>query len=107
MFDDGPCAAVTTFGSTGGLYVYDEPSPTVTATEGRGCATDSRRASRVFGRRLTPDECALLQAWPEVIPHLATARTAEDRYRIVGNAVPPPLARAVLARLTPNPERTR
>lgn len=40
-----------------------------------------------------------LQAWPEVIPHLTTARTAEDRYRIVGNAVPPPLARAVLARL--------
>jgi len=98
VFDADPCAAVTTFGSTGALY-HDTPSPTVTATEGRGCATDARRASRAFGRRLTPDEAALLQAWPEVIPHLTTARTAEDRYRIVGNAVPPPLARAVLARL--------
>lgn len=135
--DDEPCATVSTFGSTGVLYVYDgdpgvrsipdtakhpawrpdepagtvrsidggqyiaaldAPCTTVTATEGRGCATDTRRASRTLGRRATPTECALLQAWPEVVPHLAGLR-AEDAYRIVGNAVPPPLATAVCAAL--------
>lgn len=95
---DAPAGTVRAM--DGGQYIgADAPCTTVTATEGRGCATDTRRASRTIGRRITPDEAALLQAWPEVIPHLTTARTAEDRYRIVGNAVPPPLARAVLARL--------
>lgn len=126
-FDAEPSATVSTFGSTGALYLRTEqtgavarpvdqaaptvgisgnmyahakdpgtrPSPTVTATEGRGCATDARRASRAFGRRLTPDECALLQAWPEVVPHLPAAVTRVEQYRVVGNAVPPPLAMAL------------
>lgn len=85
-----PSPSVT---GAGNLYGYalqpgvrGKPSPTVTATEGKGCATDSRRASRAFGRRLTVEECAILQGWPEA---------AESSYRIVGNAVPPALAQAV------------
>lgn len=77
------------------------PCTTVTATEGRGCATDARRASRTLGRRATVEECALLQGWPEVVPHLALAPRVEDRYRIVGNAVPPALAEAVMRALAP------
>lgn len=69
------------------------PSPTVTATEGRGCATDARRASRAFGRRLTPEEAAGLQGWPDC--PLSEVRTVADRYMVVGNAVPPPLAQAI------------
>lgn len=85
---DGPAPAVTGKGTA-----WLEPSLTVAATEGRGCQTDSRRASRMFGRRLTPAECAALQAWPECPLH--AARRVEDRYRIAGNAVPPTLAEAV------------
>ena len=94
-----------TTGTKGTLYVYshdpgvrglDAPCTTVTATEGRGCASDARRASRTLGRRATPEECALLQGWPEVVPHLALCRRAEDQYRIAGNAVPPELAAAVM-----------
>jgi DNA (cytosine-5)-methyltransferase 1 len=84
----GPAPAVTTGGT---LYAYDadpgsRPSPTVTATEGKGCATDDRRASRMMGRRLTAAECAILQGWPE-------ARDAP--YQVIGNAVPPMLAQRV------------
>jgi site-specific DNA-cytosine methylase len=90
---DAPAGTVRAM--DGAQYLADGPCTTVTATEGRGCATDTRRASRTLGRRATPEECALLQAWPEVIPALTAASTVEARYRVVGNAVPPPLAAAV------------
>jgi site-specific DNA-cytosine methylase len=35
--------------------------PTITASEDKGCATDVRRASRYYGRRLTLEECAYHQ----------------------------------------------
>lgn len=43
-------------------------------------------------RRLTPEECAALQAFPRAYPFKGS-KTA--RYRQIGNAVPPPLAQAV------------
>jgi len=83
----------------GNLYAYaDDPSarpaPTVTATEGRGCATDDRRASRAFGRRLTPAECAALQSFPPGYP-LGAAGSKQEQYRAAGNAVPPPMSEAL------------
>lgn len=94
--------------------------PCVTATEYRGCATDSRRASRFYGRKLTVEECAHHQGfeiplewrtapdwWPE---HLASivARSGRSQYfattpdtawrnaiyRAIGNGVPPAMAQA-------------
>lgn len=90
---DAPAPCVTGYGSTGALY--RPPPPTVTATEGRGCATDQRRASRAFGRRLTVEECAVLQAFPADYPW-TVAGTVEEQYRAVGNAVPPPVAAALV-----------
>lgn len=62
-------ASITVWGRTGG------PSPTVT---GR--------------RRLTVRECAILQGFP---PDWPFSGTQKERYRQVGNAVPPPLAEVI------------
>jgi site-specific DNA-cytosine methylase len=45
-------------------------------------------------RRLTVEECAILQGFPVNYPWSA-ARTKGQRYAAVGNAVPPALAQAV------------
>lgn len=84
--------------------VYVKGAPSVTQDEPAGTikAGGNVDASGHLGggcppyvrRRLTPAECARLQGWPEVIPHLE-GLTKTAAYRIVGNAVPPPLAAAV------------
>lgn len=85
-------------------YKRAEPGlcPTITATEHRGCATDRRRASRWYGRKLTIDECAYHQGF--VIP--PAWRTAPERwpgsdkawmrnlYEAIGNGVPVYMAKA-------------
>lgn len=84
--------------------------PTITATEYKGCATDKRRASRYYGRRLTLQECAYhqgLEAIPEewhdmpewyTIPigKTGTRKTnwMRNLYEGIGNAVPVYMARA-------------
>jgi site-specific DNA-cytosine methylase len=87
--------------------------PCVTATEYKGCATDTRRASRFYGRRLTLEECAhhmdldaaVVQHWQEN-PMSAEqwAKCHEERltpgrwrnalYRAIGNGVPVKMAEA-------------
>lgn len=85
------------------------PAPTVTATEYAGSTLrDSQRgkkrhqahsrASCVLhawtGRtRLTLAECAILQGLPDDYPFRGTV---EAKYRQVGNAVPPPMAEAIV-----------
>lgn len=86
----------------------DLPAPTVMTTEAKGT-----RASRASGwtfhggpdrasdatflatglRRVSETEAARLQGFPEGHPFQGTS---EARYRQIGNAVPPPLARAAL-----------
>jgi DNA (cytosine-5)-methyltransferase 1 len=44
-------------------------------------------------RRFSYLECAALQGFPD--PHAFRARTVEERFRAIGNAVPPPLFAAV------------
>ena len=76
--------------------------PAVTATEYRGCASDRRRASRFYGRRLTLEECAYHQGF-SIPPEWATpppwfVGTAIDwrnqQYEAIGNGVPVYMARA-------------
>tara|TARA_Y100000034_G_scaffold136270_1_gene211917 strand:+ start:2559 stop:3257 length:699 start_codon:yes stop_codon:yes gene_type:complete len=66
--------------------------PTVTATEGRGTATDKRRASRFYGRRLTIEECAYHQGLE--IPEEWYKFNKKDVYAAIGNGVPVYMAKA-------------
>lgn len=90
--------------------LLDRPSLTVTTCEDKGTRGDAMfgktrvgkqrggpdRASDIAWlatgvRRLSVDECGRLQAFPRGYPFDA-ARTVREQYRVVGNAVPPPLA---------------
>ena len=83
--------------------LLDRPSPTVTAVgecKGSGDGGNPEKLQRASDalflgagiRRLTPAECAILQDFPAGYPF---AGLVEDRYRQVGNAVPPTLARVM------------
>jgi len=87
-----------------GPFVLDSPSRAVTCSEVKGSGANAnpekhQRASDALylatgRRRLTVEECARLQDFPAGHPWEA-ARTKTARYRCVGNAVPPTLARVV------------
>lgn len=79
---------------------FPDISPAVLATEYKGCASDTRRASRYYGRRLTLDECADLQGFK--VPQswwynpfgIEGSEWEKELYRAVGNGVPVYMARA-------------
>lgn len=84
---------------------WDRPAPCVMTNEWKGRPTDPSWwkklnnasdalaiATRGARRKLSLGECAALQTFPEGYPF---AGAVEDRYRQVGNAVPPTLAAAV------------
>lgn len=79
------------------LYLATRPPPTVTTADGQGVGSaDSRDIlqATIGRRRLTVEECAILQDFPDGYPwHAASTKTA--RYRAIGNAVPPKLAEVV------------
>ena len=85
----------------------DAPAPAVTAAEVRGTRASAASGVDFHGgpdrasdaaflasgrRRLTVEECAILQGFPASHPFTGTV---EDRYKQVGNAVPPALAEAI------------
>jgi DNA (cytosine-5)-methyltransferase 1 len=75
----------------------NRPAPSVTTADGQGVGSaDSRDIlQRAIGRRrLTVEECATLQGFPDEHPWQPSHSKA-SRYRQVGNAVPPALAEAV------------
>lgn len=70
--------------------------PSILASEYKGCATDTKRASRWYGRRLTIEECAyhmgftipkqwmaIPQDWP-----LTEGKWRYNLYEAIGNGVP-------------------
>jgi len=81
---------------------YGKICPTITATEYKGCATDTRRASRFYGRKLTIDECAYHQGFQvplgwHVKPDIFEGSDAKwnyELYRAIGNGVPVYMAKA-------------
>lgn len=83
-------------------YPHLKLCPTITATEYRGCASDRRRASRFYGRKLTLQECAYHQGfvipegWAEVPKWFwGTPRQWEmHQFEAVGNGVPIYMAKA-------------
>lgn len=76
--------------------------PCITATEYSGCATDTRRASRWYGRKLTVDECAYHQGfqipdeWRQPPAWWAKSKTQwlYQIYEAIGNGVPVYMAKA-------------
>lgn len=74
--------------------------PCITATEYKGCGSDTRRASRFYGRRLTIDECAFHQGfkipkeWMEKKKEYSESKWKEEIYRCIGNGVPVYMAKA-------------
>jgi site-specific DNA-cytosine methylase len=68
--------------------------PCITATEYKGCATDSRRASRFYGRRLTIYECAKHQGfeipleWEKPLNGYSPSKWRDELYIAIGNGVP-------------------
>jgi site-specific DNA-cytosine methylase len=74
--------------------------PCVTASEYKGCATDNRRASRFYGRRLTIHECAYHQGfkipeeWKKALSGYSQSKWNEEIYRGIGNGVPVYMAKA-------------
>jgi site-specific DNA-cytosine methylase len=90
-------------------YNHLKICPTILASEYKGCASDKRRASRFYGRRLTLEECAFHQGFtiPEAwytIPTWYTilkgqtgrreTRWKYNLYEAIGNGVPVYMARA-------------
>ena len=86
----------------------DQPSPTVMTTEVKGTRASASSGGTFHGgpdrvadavflalgmRRINEQEAARLQGFPEGYPFQGTSAA---RYRQIGNAVPPPLALAVL-----------
>lgn len=72
----------------------DQPAPTITASIGNGdpnFVDDARR-----GRSITVGEAAALQAFPPNYPWRGSRR---EQFQQVGNAVPPPLAAAIVGAL--------
>jgi site-specific DNA-cytosine methylase len=74
--------------------------PTITATEYKGCATDKRRASRFYGRKLTIEECAFHQGfqipeeWYNIPEGFTKAQWYKNIYEAIGNGVPVYMAKA-------------
>ena len=74
------------------LLAWNGPSKTITATEGKWAKGDRRRAGRIAGRALTPEECAVLQGFPKDFQFLGTKA---ERYLQIGDGVCPPVAEAL------------
>lgn len=68
--------------------------PCITATEYKGCASDKRRASRFYGRRLTVEECGYHQGlsiphpWRSIPQGYTPGKWKKELFEAIGNGVP-------------------
>jgi site-specific DNA-cytosine methylase len=84
--------------------VHPGVCPCVSASEYKGCASDTRRASRFYGRRLTIEECAYHQGLPlKILEHWypipdwwngTKTQWKYNLYEAIGNGVFVPMAKA-------------
>ena len=76
------------------LGALDRPSPTITAggTGADGGAEPIANREQRDAVRLSPQQCAALQAFP---PGWTFTGNRSSQHRQIGNAVPPPLGEAV------------
>lgn len=87
-------------------YAFTGICPSILASEYKGSAVDTRRASRFYGRRLTIDECAYHQgfdvpkAWNEVPEGWIPYKWRINQYEAIGNGVPVYMAKAFGERYT-------
>jgi site-specific DNA-cytosine methylase len=85
----------------------DRPAPTVTCQEVRGTRASASSGWRYSGgpdrlsdalfaacgvRRASVEDCSLIQGFPKDWKWVGTVT---EQYRMVGNAVPPPVAKAI------------
>ena len=94
----------------GSLLESNYSGPTVGGVRVRGTRTPdmpaftvTSKSMRVDGRTLTPAEMSLLQGFPEGYPWQGTV-TAQRLQ--IGNAVPPPMAAALIGAVLPQPSST-
>lgn len=89
-----------TFRKYARLYDPETICPAITASEYKGCASDTRRASRFYGRKLTVEECAYHQGftvpseWNTIPDEFSAARWERVLYEVIGNGVPVYMAKA-------------
>lgn len=92
-------AFLTSYYSGGGTaHSLDEPMPTVTATARHGlvrCTMTGRAIVDIGMRMLTPRELARGMGFPE--SYILEPATVAEQIRAIGNSVPPPFARAIVA----------
>jgi DNA (cytosine-5)-methyltransferase 1 len=86
----------------------DEPSPTVAT---KGTLFTAKKAGLVYrkgekheGRRLVPDELKVLQGFPSAFTF---SGNITEQHRQIGNAVPPPLGKAVIEAVSRGLEAVR
>lgn len=84
-----------------GAFLADlsKPARTVTASAQQDWVKIGRKALR----RLTPRECAALQSFPA---EWTFEGSRADKYRLIGNAVPPQLAKAIGVELLEHEKKT-
>lgn len=78
-----------------GPFAFDSPCVAIACTDGNGIGGSAGRSAfrRMIGlKRLTVEQCSKLQDFPANHPWQGNL---SDRYRMVGNAVPPKLAQVV------------
>jgi len=92
-------AFITSYYSGGGTaHHLSDPLPTITATARHGlvrCSMTGRAITDIGMRMLTPRELARGMGFPD--SYILTPATIAEQIRAIGNSVPPPFARAIVA----------
>lgn len=86
------------YGGGGTMHSLDQPMPTVTATARHGlvrCTRTGRALVDIGMRMLSPRELARGMGFPDT--YILEPATIAEQIRAIGNSVPPPFARAIVA----------